>query len=279
MLCRRPFVKGVVPFACGQCMHCRISLRRLWTHRMLLEARLHSFSSFVTLTYADEFLPPGGTLVPRDTVLWLKRLRKEFGKLRYFLCGEYGDETFRPHYHAILFGFPATSPEVITSTWGLGMTSCYPANREMMQYVSGYVTKKMTKSDDQRLQGRHPEFARMSRRPGLGAGVMPALATEMSTPGGLYFYRDSGDVPAVLSHGRQLLPLGRYLRSKLREEMGMEETGAAPGPYEQRIAELSALRNAAGSDAIYRAEKPFVDHARQARVEAKAALFPKVKKL
>ncbi|AXB22553.1 replication initiation protein [Lynx canadensis associated microvirus CLP 9413] len=46
------------------------------------------------------------TLAKRDFQLFMKRLRKAFPdqKIRYFAAGEYGSETFRPHYHAILFG-------------------------------------------------------------------------------------------------------------------------------------------------------------------------------
>ena len=95
-----------MPVGCGQCLPCRINKRREWTFRLELEASLHEHNSFVTLTYADQFLPEDGSVNPRHTQLWLKRLRKVLDprKVRFFLCGEYGDQTFRPHYHACLFG-------------------------------------------------------------------------------------------------------------------------------------------------------------------------------
>ena len=106
MVCKKPFTRGVEAYGCGQCLPCRVNRRRIWTHRVLLEAIKSSESSFITLTYDDENLPENGSLCPSHVRDWLKRIRKkvEPRKLRYFLVGEYGDETKRPHYHVALFG-------------------------------------------------------------------------------------------------------------------------------------------------------------------------------
>ena len=104
-LCKKPF-RG---FGCGQCLPCRIVKRRIWTHRIMLEAQMHEKCSFLTLTYDPENEPPGRTLDPDDVQLWMKRfrerLRSEYGIfVRQYLIGEYGDETQRPHYHSAPFG-------------------------------------------------------------------------------------------------------------------------------------------------------------------------------
>jgi len=146
--------------------------RRVWTHRLLPEQRSHEFSSFATLTYADEHLPRGQTVVPKHTQDWLKRLRDLLGPtrpIRYYLVGEYGDESQRPHYHAALFGLSHLEHETLARSWPMGHTLLGTLTKESAQYVAGYVTKKMTAPDDPRLNGRHPEFARMSLRPGIGA--------------------------------------------------------------------------------------------------------------
>lgn len=129
----------------------------------MLEAALYSENLFVTLTYEDSKLPKGGTLDPRDTELWVKRfrerLRLEHGlHCRYYLVGEYGDNTWRPHYHAALFGIGIEHTKLVHDTWGKGYTQAGPLTLQSAQYIAGYVTKKMTAKEDARLQGRAPEF-------------------------------------------------------------------------------------------------------------------------
>lgn len=88
------------------------------------------------------------------------------------------------------------------------------------QYIAGYVVKKMTRPDDPRLLGRLPEFARMSLKPGIGAGAIPDVASALMQ----YKLEASGrDVPNSLRHGSRLLPLGRYLMKRLRLECGLDE--------------------------------------------------------
>lgn len=52
--CKDPRLRHGILTSCGQCLPCRVKYRRLWTHRCLLEQRMHSDSSFLTLTYSDE---------------------------------------------------------------------------------------------------------------------------------------------------------------------------------------------------------------------------------
>ena len=66
---------------------------------------MHPHNAYITLTYNDDHLPANGSLQPRDLQLFWKRLRKaRTPGIRYYACGEYGDQTARPHYHAIIFG-------------------------------------------------------------------------------------------------------------------------------------------------------------------------------
>ena len=206
-------------------------------HRIILEASLYKENAFVTLTYDEAHLPENGSLVPRDPQLFLKKLRKAYEphKLRYFLVGEYGDETHRPHYHLALFGYPTCQKGITSYRRGSCCTVCdgvraaWSSNgaalgniylggltAESAGYVAGYVTKKLTKKDDDRLNGRHPEFARMSLRPGIGADMMDEVASVLLQ----YPTEELEDVPGVLRHGSRLLPLGRYLKGRLRERIG-----------------------------------------------------------
>lgn len=193
---------------------------------MMLESASHAGSSFVTLTYRQDKLPKGCSLDPRDPQLWLKRMRKSLSpnKIRYFLVGEYGEFTARPHYHAAIFGLdPGVGGGsdgcggVVQDSWSKGHTYTGELTAESSAYVAGYVTKKMTSWDDKRLNGRYPEFARMSLRPGLGAMAMQDVLPVLKTYGTV---EETGDVPINLLQGRKSLYLGRYLRSVLRKSYG-----------------------------------------------------------
>lgn len=278
-LCKKPYMQGVLAFGCGQCNPCRINRRRTWAHRIMLESLTHGDSSFVTLTYDDEFLPEGGSLDPVDPQKWLKRIRKAFhpAKLRYFLVGEYGDNTFRPHYHCALFGLAPSLTSLVEETWGLGNVMVGTLTVQSAQYIAGYVTKKMTSKEDDRLCGRLPEFSRMSLRPGIGAKAMEDVADVLSSGQGALNVAAVGDVPMALNHGRNSLPLGRYLRRQLRERLGLSSDTPAASlekwSLEMRGLFQEALSTPEGSKKSLR--KILVDKNRQKvlNLEGRAKIF------
>lgn len=206
----------------------------------MLESLDHADNSFVTLTYEKDRT----SLEPAHLRDWLKRLRKRIGqfpdqqgnprRVRFYAVGEYGDLSGRPHYHSALFGWPACSGgrrsgvgvcqclacSVVRETWGFGHILCARLELKSAQYIAGYVIKKMTRRDDMRLHGRHPEFARMSLVPGIGATAMHDVASVLMQ----YPQRLRGDVPNTLAwmKGKEL-PLGRYLTRKLRKYSGLHE--------------------------------------------------------
>lgn len=264
MLCKSPYTtpKGEA-YGCGQCLPCRINRRRIWAHRIQLEMAQYEENAFVTLTYDPELVPRLSgpttetleTLAPRDLTLWLKRLREKMAphRFRYFAVGEYGDETFRPHYHAILFGFGpcrygktrkhncCSACDVVRDTWGKGIIELRTVDAGGAEYVAGYTTKKMTHADDPRLLGRIPEFARMSRMPGIGVSALWDQADVIMRYG---IEKKETDVPFQMRHGKTLKPLGRTLRRKLRTYVGKDEN-APPETLYHSQAELQPLREAA----------------------------------
>lgn len=164
---------------CGKCVGCRLSLARMWALRCFHESRLHAVSSFATLTYSDEYLdsvhairparPAGAhgsnerrrSLDHRDFQLFAKRVRK-VSEFRYFMCGEYGERTLRPHYHALLFGL--ASKEVLQDAWKAGHVHMDVVTPGSVAYVTGYVNKVSRKP-----VGAVAPYRKMSRRPGIGA--------------------------------------------------------------------------------------------------------------
>jgi len=129
-------------------------------------------SSFVTLTYDDAHLPASGSLVKEDVQLFFKRLRKNLDRnIKYFLGGEYGDCGLRPHYHTIIFGVGESDRKTIEKSWGKGFIYLGSVTYDSARYVASYTLKKLSgdHAADYRRRGVIPEFALMSRNPGIGA--------------------------------------------------------------------------------------------------------------
>lgn len=254
-------------FGCGQCMPCRVSKRRVWTHRLMLEAKLHADNAFVTLTYNDDTMPRNdefrGILVPKHMQDFLKRLRKAYSgatdgrKLRFYGVGEYGDNSWRPHFHLALFNFPNCRYghsryssvvsnccfvcDMVRDSWGYGNILVAELNVNSSQYVCGYVTKKMTDKEDPRLKGLPPEFARMSLRPGIGGDAMYDVASTLLE---FDLVDEQSDVPSTLRHGRRVMPLGNYLTKRLRKFVGHDEK-APQSTLDKIKEELQPLREVA----------------------------------
>jgi len=182
--------------------------------RCVHEAQLHKNNLFLTLTYNDETCPKI-TLVKKHFVHFFKRLREhhfrqtgERKKLRYFMCGEYGEETGRPHYHALVFGLELPdlryhkqtktglrlyTSGILENIWGKGHCLIGSVAFESAAYVAGYVYKKQT--GDKRktidiidihtgqIHRRQKEYGTMSRNPGLGREWLRRFATDVYPKG------------------------------------------------------------------------------------------------
>ena len=162
--------KELVPFQlpCGKCAECLLERARDWSIRCTHEAKMHTQNAFITLTYADEHLPADGKLKYLDFQLFMKRLRKHCGKeISYFMCGEYGEKTARPHYHACIFGYDFDdkkkirenalgdeiwNSEKLTELWGLGHTEIGSVTQQYAGYVARYVLKKQNPEAPQGFQ-------------------------------------------------------------------------------------------------------------------------------
>lgn len=182
---------------CGQCIGCRLERSRQWAIRVIHEASLYENNCFITLTYDDNHVPPDNGLHHRDFQLFLKRLRKHFNHpIRYYMCGEYGDNYGRPHFHAILFncnfgdytlwrkssaGSSLYRSATLERLWQFGFSSVGAVTFESAAYVARYVMKKRTGAGSAghyeildestgEIHSRRPEYNRMSLKPGIGAG-------------------------------------------------------------------------------------------------------------
>lgn len=246
MLCKSPINNQ---FGCGQCIPCRLKKRGIWQHRIMLEANLHSSSSFLTLTYAREnvpTMPDGKFSLDFDHLknFW-KRFRLNIPPIRHFSVGEYGHDgtgfidssgsQWNPHYHAALFGFaclgkiqrPETGPicycdncQYLSSKWGHGNITLDELSHTSAGYICGYTVKKMTSPDDVRLEGRPPEATRMSQ--GIARGMVFDIQKALQSDFGPRMM-SYDDVPTFLMHGKKRRPLGRYLRTKIRQSIDLHQ--------------------------------------------------------
>lgn len=165
MKCSNPTVYG----ACRKCEACLNNRVRQWQLRLILEAMLYDSdqTTFLTLTYKPECLPASEDDAKDQLQKWLKRLRKNLNSeshIRYVAALEQGsNSTKRYHWHCILYGlrFTAVNKHFLSKCWGLGFIDWKPATHGRMSYVLKYVIKG-------------GKFL-MSRRPGIGAGMLEAL--------------------------------------------------------------------------------------------------------
>lgn len=196
----------------------------------MLEAGLYADNCFLTLTYADDPV----TLEPLDHRRFMDALRKRIApvKVRFYMVGEYGEAHGRPHFHYALFGYPTckgrdrsrkyrccSACDLVEEVWGRGFIYNRPLEIGSARYIARYVIKKMTRFDDPRLGNRHPEFARMSLKPGIGHGILEKVAAQITR---YNLLTPEGDVPVTLRHGTTEWPLGRYLRRQLRKSLGLD---------------------------------------------------------
>lgn len=205
-----------VDIPCGACLGCRLAKSAEWGLRCTHEAALYDDNCFVTLTYSDDCLPENSSLRPVDLQRFWKRLRSSLKrKIRYFACGEYGDRSKRPHYHAILFNFfpddavfykNTAAGRLFTSAfleekWGFGQVIVGSVSFESAAYCARYTSKKLygeviAKDDPLRFR----EFLVCSLKPGIGDAWALSNMPE-------FVYDDT----LVLPGGRKLPTPKRYL--------------------------------------------------------------------
>lgn len=235
-----------IQLPCGQCIGCRQRRVVTWAARCMHEMQMHEQNSFITLTYDDEHLPEDRSLDKSHIQNFFKRLRKELypKKIRYFMCGEYGGNTWRPHFHAIIFGYDFPDKYRIQSTetehpyfiseqlgklWPDGFHIIAEANYETAAYVAGYCVKKVNGekaaahysrilTDWNEVTGEItymrevellPEFAQMSTGRKKGQGI-----------GGDWYKKYKNDCyPSdYLIHEGKKLPIPKYYDRMLETE-------------------------------------------------------------
>lgn len=181
------------------------------------EAKMHEQNSFITLTYDEENIPHGGSLVLEHWQQFMKRLRDHAGRkgqhrLKFMHCGEYGDQFQRPHYHALIFGYAPDDRKVwkvrdhstvyssasLDAIWRQGFTTVGDVTFESAAYVARYTMKKINGALAQKIDPKTglapyqricpitlqihdvlPEYATQSRNPGIGKSFLEQFGSDV----------------------------------------------------------------------------------------------------
>ena len=188
---------------CRKCFECVQSYSTNWALRCSLEAKAYSKNCFITLTYDNEHLEDINVPTVQK---FIKRLRKHFGarSLRYFACGEYGENTRRPHYHIILFGVDFSQDRlflkrdkrgnvlyyspVLMKLWKNGFHSIGDLSFESAKYCAKYMQKFNF------VDGKK-SFTLQSRKPAIGYNYAISHKEEICKTGKVYVNGKEFPVP------------------------------------------------------------------------------------
>jgi len=211
---------------CTRCMPCRVNHSQEWTFRLEQEMEVCSSAHFLTLTYSDENITRNdlghGILIKEDLQKFFKRLRyhtnevyKEQAQklrfnetlkvpsIRYYGVGEYGGETYRPHYHAIAYNIPLSVLKSIEQIWKHGHVKIGTVTRQSISYVTKYITKVDTRELD--LMDLSKPFNVMSK--GIGANYVDDQTRS---------YHDK-TVSLYTINTKYRKRIGKYLESKIHD--------------------------------------------------------------
>ena len=197
-------------------MPCRIKRSQDWTFRLEKEMDIAMTATFLTLTYADEHITRNdqgfGILVPDDLKQFWWSLRKyqkrharSSWRIRYYAVGEYGGDTWRPHYHAIVFNMDHKTIENLSTIWNKGFVYTGTVTPQSIGYVTKYITKVDTRNLEEK--GLTTQFARMSNRPGIGHNY---LTNEQNIE-----YHNRKNSKLTINKGAYKRPLPTYYTDRL----------------------------------------------------------------
>jgi len=210
---------------CGKCVPCIQRRASQWAFRLTQEELRSKTSAFITYTYDQDSVPRSinglQTLNTTDYQLYMKRQRKkiakEYGKdywkknaIKYYMVGEYGSKTERPHYHAIMFNLPKKyilNDHRIQEIWKKGRVQVDEVTPASIRYVCGYLQKQLYWANKGDQDDRQREFSRMSK--GIGENYLTdARVKSMKSKLNPYLVIEDG----------VKLPTPRYYKNKVFNE-------------------------------------------------------------
>lgn len=232
-----------IPVPCGKCPECLTRRADGWIFRLKREIPLSKTAFFVTLTYSPTHCPVSDkgmpTLRMRDFQLFMKRLRKahrehSLSKIKYYVCGEYGSITERPHYHAIIFN--ANENDIVNS-WRIGNEpighiDIKAVNSNNIAYTVGYVHKGKIipkfKGDD-----RERERSFMSKGLGIDYVNDKMIRYHQNNPMAMYLTVEQGKKIAMPRYYKQKLYTDEHrdMQAKYFKKLGQKSMQKSENEY------------------------------------------------
>lgn len=227
---------------CGRCVGCRMDHSKEWANRCVLESLSHPLETnwFLTLTIDDDHLPSyfvdSGLASVRadDITTFMKALRGHWSYkyhadgIRFFGVTEYGDKSFRPHYHILVFGLPLFDlvhyknnergdamwiSKELEDVWQKGLIVVGEFNWNSAAYTARYCMKKIDGFSPAFYAdlGIEKEITRMSRKPGIGVPYFDAHVDQI-------YDLDEIVLPATTGNNLQVISPPKIFDKKYGEQ-------------------------------------------------------------
>lgn len=154
---------ALITLPCGKCEECIRDYATTWAVRCAIEAEQWEHNWFITLTYNNAFIPKNGKCSKKDINDFIDKLAggHKLKTFKYWIAGEIGPLTHRPHYHGILFNFPLPDlkiigkkengftiyeSETLNKAWGKGFIQIGTAEDDAAAYCAKYAAKGGTEN-------------------------------------------------------------------------------------------------------------------------------------
>lgn len=227
----------------------------------MCEGQLHDANCAIALTYSNASLPANWSLRHSDFQNFAKKFRRDIGRFRYFMCGEYGDEKSRPHYHAVIFGhdfaedrvelprsrkgFPLYASPTLSALWPHGRVAISEFTFETAAYVARYCIKKvngpgqveaysLVDPETGEVHERKPEYTTMSRNPGIAKDWLHKYWTDVYPRDSVWTDGRVGKPPAYFD--KQLRERDEELYDYLKEQRTEQAEKRAHDQTPERLA-------------------------------------------
>jgi len=233
-------LKNGIAVPCGKCPNCAKRYASGWSFRLLTEEKYSDTSYFLTMTYSTdnvEYTNNGFKTLNKDHLraFWKALRKKNSKRIKYYAVGEYGTNTHRPHYHALIFNADLKTivgpqaayalennlipmdgtVELESPVWKKGYVTVGRITEASVGYALKYMLKKVTRKKHAR-DDRQQEFSAMSKK--LGSQYLTHAARK-------YHISDlTGRFALKLSNGA-LAPMPRYYKQHFYNFRQMEEIG------------------------------------------------------